>query len=114
MSPRAVKRRLAQHAEKTKESPMAATSTSTKTTRKNVVVAAAAEVIGMNDISSLNSKKFDTLRKTQSKILLARAMKELEQQSEMSGPVKKKRDWKNFHRWVEQTPEEPLRKYCVR
>ena len=93
---------------------MAATSTSTKTTRKNVVVAAAAEVIGMNDISSLNSKKFDTLRKTQSKILLARAMKELEQQSEMSGPVKKKRDWKNFHRWVEQTPEEPLRKYCVR
>ena len=45
MSPRAVKRRLAQHAEKTKESPMAATSsTSTKTTRKNVVVAAAAEV----------------------------------------------------------------------
>ncbi len=85
--------------------------TSTTTARKNVVVAAAAEVIGMTDISSLNSKKFDTLRKTQSKILLARAMKELEQQSELSSPIKEKRDWKNFHRWVEQTPEEPLRKY---
>ncbi len=91
---------------------MAATSsTSTKTTRKNVVVAAAAEVIGMNDIST---KKFDSLRKTQSKILLARAIKELEQQSELTGPVKEKRDWKNFHRWVEQTPEEPLRKFSVR
>ena len=102
MSPRAVKRRLAQYAEKSKASPMA----STRTTPKSVT-----ENIGMVPTTPSGPKKSDAFERTQSKMQMVRVLKEMEQQSELSGtPVKKRRTWKNFHRWVEQTPEEPLRK----
>jgi hypothetical protein len=110
MSPRAVKRRLAQHAEKSKASPMA----STKTSQKN----GATENIGMIPTTACGPNKSAAFERAQSKMQMVRVLKEMEQQSEMSMttmPVKKRRTWKNFHRWVEQTPEEPLRKsmFCL-
>ena len=55
-------------------------------------------------------KKVDSLHQSPSKVMLEKAMKEMEQQSVYNGKIAEKRTLRNFHRWVEQTPEEPLRK----
>ena len=102
MSPRAIKRRLAQHAEKSKLSPMPSIQLARKHFNENLALAAAQNENGQ--------KKVESMHQSPSKVMLEKAMKEMEQQSVYSGKVVKKRTLRNFHRWVEQTPEEPLRK----
>jgi hypothetical protein len=103
MSPRAIKRRLAQHAEKSKLSPMPSIQLARKNFNENLALAAQ---------STSGQKKMESLHKSPSKLMMEKAMKEMEQQSVYSGKTLEKRiTWRNFHRWVEQTPEEPLRNF---
>ena len=102
MSPRAIKRRLAQHAEKSKLSPMPSIQLARKHFNENLALAAAQ--------SDNGQKKVETMHQSPSKVMLEKAMKEMEEQSVYNVKIVEKRTLRNFHRWVEQTPEEPLRK----
>ena len=67
-----------------------------------------------NSFAILVQKKVDLMHKSPSRVTISqppnRVRKDTEQQSEPPPAFKRKITWKNVHRWVEQTPEEPLRK----
>ena len=108
MSPRAVKRRLAQHVEKSKGSPMASPALSaSQALRKQAV-----ENIVMTSAVICDARKVASMHKSPSKVTINRVRKETEPASDPP-TIHRKITWKNFHRWVEQTPSEPLRKSCL-